>query len=318
MAGRSLVKRLKGMLTPGSVLREEEASAVRSAVSGGGVGGTTITRSALIALADAGALVPRATYVDDLGVISIAVTARYLQSITPWYAYGSKTAVGSATTETTMLGGLYIPPVGPSGTVRVRFFVEFDDNTNNSPRSIWLRQVGYNSAMPLFTRNLTTAGQLDGRIEVELMCQGSSSAQLVRSPGNSAQGMGTSIARPFAIDLNTSKELALSGLTAKSGTLVNINALSKAGGVATGTVAAGTFGGLHMARVAAITGAGDTTFNGDPIQIALVGSDPASATEFTFTLSGNGSAGGTPQIQLYRYFTISAVQVWVDQGIVVG
>lgn len=277
----------------------------------------SITKAQLLALADAGQLDSGAHYqCSDDGSVSYAVSRRYLQSITPFYSHGPRTAVGSATSETTLLGGIYTPPVAPSGVVRIRFSLEFDDGTTT--RRIYLRQVGYSASFPLFDRTLSTSGQWDGDVEVKIVNQGSSAVQLLRSAGNSAQGMGTTIARQFAMDLSTSKELAFSGLTSKTGSLVSVSSLSKAGGTATGTVASGTFTGLHLARMAAITGAGDTTFNGDPLQIAIVGSDPSTATQFTYSVSGSGSAGGTPQIQLYRYFTISGVQLWVDQGLIAG
>lgn len=297
-------------------LTSAQVPALQAMAAGAGIGGTTITRSALIALADAGGMTPGAVYMTTDGTICDAITPTFLQPRGPWFTYGPRVVVGSATAETSLLAGIYTPPIGPSGVLRFRFSVEFDDGTQS--RRMYLRQVGYSSSFPLFDRQLVTSPQWDCDIEVKVVNQGSSAVQLLRNPGNSSQGMGTTIARQFAMDLATSKEFAFSGLTSKTGTNVAISSLSKAGGVATGTVASGTFTGLHLARVAQISGAGDATFNGDPVQIAIVGSDPPTATQFTYTLSGSGSAGGSPQLQLYRYFAICGIQIFIDQGLTAG
>lgn len=275
-----------------------------------------VSKTSLLALADAGALTPKAMYLADDGALSAAINGRFLQSITPWFSWGPRTVVGSATSETSLLAGIYTPPVAPSGKIRIVHRGDMDDGTTT--RRMYIRQVGYSASFPIFDRQFQTAGQKDWEIETVIQNMGSSAVQSIRSAGNSSQGMGTTDARQFAIDLNTSKEFAFSGLTAKTGSNVTITSLSKAGGVATGTVAPGTFGGLQLSRVAQVSGAGDTTFNGDPLAIALVGTDVAGATQFTYTLTGTGSAGGTPVLQLYRYFAIAGVEFWINQGLGAG
>lgn len=287
-------------------LTADEVSLIRGVVSAAGI----TTRAALIAAAEANALTPGAMIRLDDGLLCQALTARYVQPIGPWFVDGRRWSVGAATSAID-LSYTTLPPLAPNAQVEI-FHQWKMDGTNVTKRGrIYIDGTlggGVAGAQAIYTRNYT-----DTNVQVNqysrLQNRNDAASQMCLTIGDSAAfGASTSALVELTASTDTSKLLRAMGETSKSGSNVAM-AITRSGSTATATAAAH---GLATGDYIGATGATQTEYNVDPVQITVV-----DANTFTYPVTGTPAtpATGSPVYQKYVGLALVAFRVDIHQGL---
>lgn len=288
-----------------------QANALEAITAGAGFGGTTITRTALIALAEADGLTPGAIYLTTDGLLCIALTARYLQPLSHWFIDGRPWSVGSNTLASD-LTYCYLPPLAPNAAVDIYHEWKMDGVNVTKRGRIYIDGTlggGITGAQAIYTRNYTdTNPQVN--IYSRMQNRGDASSQICLTLGDSTSfGSSSSALVELAVNTNTSKLLRAMGETSKSGSNVTPSSITFSGGLATVTK---TTHGLVTGDSIGVTDATEPEYNVDPVQITKLTADT-----FTYPVSGSPAspAGGTPVYQKYINLALVSFRVMIYQGL---
>lgn len=304
-----------GALNRGAdTLSKTETAAARSLVSGAGIGGSTITRAALIALAEANGLTPGAVYLTTDGLICDALTSRLLQPRGPWFVDGRRWSVGAATSAAD-LTYTYLPPLGPNAQVEIWHQWQMDAVNVAKRARLYLDGTlggGVAGAQAVYTRNFTDATTLLFSSYHRVQNRNDAAAQVCQGIGDSAVfGLSTSAQVALSVSTNTSKLLRAMGETSKSGTNVTISSITRSGSTATATA---TAHGLTTGDFVAVAGANQTEYNVDPAQVTVV-----DANTFTYAVTGTpvtpATTGTTLTFQKYVGLALVSFRVAIHQGV---
>ena len=288
-----------------------QTAAAQALVSGAGIGGTTITRAALITLAEANGLTPGAIYLTTDGLLCQALTARFLQPYGPWFADGRRWSVGSATTAAD-LTYTYLPPLAPNAQVEIWHQWSMDAVNVTKRARLYLDGTlgaGVAGAQAVYTRNFTDATTVQFQSRHTVQNRNDAAAQICQGVGDSAVfGLSTSAAVTLTVSTNTSKLLRAMGETSKSGTNVAFSA-TRVGTLATATSAAH---GLTTGDFIGVTGATPAAYNVDPVAVTVL-----DANTFTYTMASDpgASTGGSPVFQKYVGLALVGFRVDIHQGL---
>lgn len=292
-------------------LNPQEKAANTALVSGAGIGSSTITRAALIALAEANGLTPGAIYLTTDGLLCQALTARFLQPYGPWFADGRRWSVGSATSATD-LTYTYLPPLAPNAQVEIWHQWSMDAVNVTKRARLYLDGTlggGVAGAQAVYTRNFTDATTVQFQSRHTVQNRNDAAAQICQGVGDSAVfGLSTSAAVTLTVSTNTSKLLRAMGETSKSGSNVAFSA-TRVGTLATATAAAH---GLTTGDFIGVTGATPAAYNVDPVAVTVV-----DANTFTYTMASDpgASTGGSPVFQKYVGLALVGFRVDIHQGL---
>lgn len=289
------------------------APALQALVSGAGIGGSTITRAALVALAEADGLTPGALYLTTDGLLCQALTARFLQPLGPWFVDGRRWSVGAATTPVD-LTHTYLPPLAPNAQVEVYSQWVFDPVAVTKRARLYLDGVlgtGTGGAQSIYERNVNGASDRGLNLYTRAQNQNDAAVQQCLTQGDgSAFGVVTNAFISTTVSTNTSKLLRAMGETSKTGSNVTITALTRTGSTATATT--GSAHNLTTGDFIGVTGASQTEYNVDPVQITVT-----STTQFTYPVSGTPTtpATGSPVYQKFCRNELVSFRVVIHQGL---
>lgn len=292
--------------------RSLTGSQARDLAAGYGFGGTTITRAALITLAEANSLTPGAFYLTTDGLQCQALTSRFLQPLGPWFVDGRRWSVGSATSATD-LTYTYLPPLAPNAQVDIWHQWSMDATNVTKRARIYLDGTlggGVSGAQAVYTRNFTDATTVMFPSFHRVTNRNDAAAQICQGIGDSAVfGLSTSAPVTLTVSTNTSKLLRAMGETSKSGSNVTITTLTRSGSTAIASV---TAHGLTTGDYIGVTGAAQTEYNVDPVAVTV-----QDANTFTYPVTGTPTtpATGTPVYQKYVSLALVSFRVEVRQGL---
>jgi hypothetical protein len=271
-----------------------------------------LTQDALIAMAEADALVPGRTYSMINGAMAVALTERFLQPIGPWFTDGRRWSVGAATSATD-LTYTYLPPLAPNAQVEIWHQWSMDAVNVTKRARLYLDGTlggGVAGAQAIYTRNFTDATTVQFQSRHTVQNRNDAAAQICQGVGDSAVfGLSTSAAVTLAVSTNTSKLLRAMGETSKSGSNVTITALTRSGSTASATA---TAHGLTTGDFIGVTGASQAEYNVDPVAVTVV-----DANTFTYPVTGTPTtpATGSPVYQKYVSLALVGFRVDIHQGL---
>lgn len=289
-----------------------DAASLQALVSGAGIGGSTITRAALIALAEANGLTPGAIYLTTDGLLCQALTARFLQPYGPWFVDGRRWSVGSATSAAD-LTYTYLPPLAPNAQVEIWHQWSMDAVNVTKRGRLYLDGTlggGVAGAQAVYTRNFNDGTTVQFQSRHTVTNRNDAAAQICQGVGDSAVfGLSTSAAVTLTVSTNTSKLLRAMGETSKSGSNVTITALTRSGSTASATA---TAHGLTTGDFIGVTGASQAEYNVDPVAVTVV-----DANTFTYPVTGTPTtpATGSPVYQKYVSLALVGFRVDIHQGL---
>jgi hypothetical protein len=282
--------------------------------AGSGIGsGSSITRTALIALAEANALTPGAFYLTTDGLLCQAVTTRFLQPIGPWFIDGRRWGVGAATTATD-LTHCYLPPLAPNACVEI-FHQWRMDNVNVTKRGrVYIDGTlggGITGAQAIYVDNYTDTN-VQRKVHSAMQNRNDQSSQICFDPAADVS-FNSSSTQPseLTVSTNTSKLLRAMGETSKSGSNVPFTA-TRTGTTANCTaVAHGLVTGDYIG-VTGATGTGAAQYNADPVAIIKQTNDT-----FTYVMTSDpgADASGAPVFQKYVSLALVNFRVHIHQGL---
>lgn len=288
---------------------------VAQLIANAGIGGATLTRAALVAMADASGLTPGAVYLTTDGLICDALTSRYLQPRGPWFVDGRRWSVGSATSATD-LSYTTLPPLGPNAYVEI-WHQWYMDAVNVTKRSrLYLDGTlggGIAGATALWSKlhNNTNTMMMQ---YTKFQNRNDAASQIAMTADDSAPFNQTPTATVFpAVSTNTSKLLRAMGETSKSGSNVTISTpnLTRVGSEA---FAAVTGHGLASGDYIGVAGATQPEYNVDPVAVTVI-----DANNFKYTITGTpatpATTGSTITYQKYVGMALVSFRVEIRQGL---
>lgn len=294
---------------------DADMAALGALAGGGGLGGTTITRAALITLAEANGLTPGALYITTDGLQCQALTSRFLQPLGPWFMDGRRWSVGAATSAAD-LTHTYLPPLAPNAQVEIWHQWSMDATNVTKRARVYLDGTvggGVSGAQAVYTRNFTDATTKMFPSYHRVQNRNDAASQICQGVGDSAVfGLSTSDPVTLTVSTNTSKLLRAMGETSKSGSNVTITGITRVGTTATATSTAHGLTTGDYIGVTGATGTGSTQYNTDPAQVTVV-----DANTFTYVMASDpgASASGSPVFQKYVSLSLVSFRVAIHQGL---
>lgn len=293
---------------------DKMAVSTATALQASVLGSATITRAALITLAEANGLTPGALYITTDGLQCQALTARFLQPLGPWFMDGRRWSVGAATSAAD-LTHTYLPPLAPNACLEI-FHQWRMDGTNVTKRGrIYIDGTlggGITGAQAVYVDNYTDTN-VQRKVHSHMMNRNLSDSQICFDTAADVS-FNSSSTQPaeLTVSTNTSKLLRAMGETSKSGSNVTITGITRVGTTATAT---STAHGLTTGDYIGVTGAistGAAQYNADPVAVTVV-----DANTFTYVMASDpgASASGSPVFQKYVSLALVMFRVEIRQGL---